>query len=75
MLIAPKPSACMGKKRDESISADSDGYRGCYYRGFASARAAISGQRGQRHRHAEGRKRYEALIYVVKIRRIAEASA
>src|SRR6516164_8224152 len=37
--------------------ADSDRYRGCYYGVVARARAAISGQRGQRHHHAEGRKR------------------
>ena len=34
-----------GKKRDESIIADSDHYRGCYYGVVASARAAISAQR------------------------------
>ena len=40
--------------------ADSDRYRGCYYGVVARARAAISGQRGQRHHHAEGRKRRQS---------------
>ena len=43
-----------GKKRDESIIGNSHRNRGCSYGVVASARAAISGQCGQRHHHAEG---------------------
>ena len=53
-----------GKKRDESIIADSDRYRGCYYGVVASARAAISGQR-ERHSATPNRDLRARAVFVI----------